>query len=513
MNPIRRFLAGGSLGLALCAPNYAADPAPPLAVQLDRLRDGDYRVRESAARELIRLDRIDRGARSAVWFLAGSPDPDLSQRANKILRAIERDRLQREFATAPAVRLKFADVPISVALADVERQTGVRLREYPGDIADHSRRVTVDTGELPYWHALGTFLEAAGLSIRPCTGIAPPTVRPAAGPDSTPLPTSPLVVEGLPPLPGLAAFGIGPDPTLSLLTHAALHVGDKLDAARPPTAREPILVRAVAAGHPGLRRSADGVLTVPLEVLRCGTLAGAEIEEIFVERAIDERGRPLFRQPPPVEEPAEVPQLWFAVANAPPLGIPVSRPSVPHAADNPLIPIHLGDTRTGSRRLARLEGSVLVRVSSVQSILELPLSVGMDSRVLGRGGDRSIELMEVVRLDADTIRVEVRSVELTPAAPAPVRGLPVGLRAEGISGLKRTPDAVEPPIPVVFRNRADEPVEPLSEYRRDGAVDGLAERSYRFEISTRGGEVRMHLRGTVTGTIMIPFALKDVDLP
>ena len=70
MNPIRRFLAGGSLGLALCASNFAADPPTTLAVQLERLRDDDYRVRESAARELIRLDRVDRvdrGARSAVW--------------------------------------------------------------------------------------------------------------------------------------------------------------------------------------------------------------------------------------------------------------------------------------------------------------------------------------------------------------------------------------------------------------------------------------------------------------
>jgi|GEM_PF-6248675 len=523
MNPIRRALAGCGLSLGLfAAPSLAADPATPpatasdVALQIVRLADRDFRVRESATRELIRFDRE---ARSIVWFLASSPDADLSERASRILKGIDRNRLVREFAVAPTLRLRFADVPLQVALADVERRTGIRLQEFPGDIADRTRRVTLDTGDVPFWDAIARFLDGCGLSVRPCTGIAPPSESPphsgpTTGPDSTALPApfpGPLA-DRLPPLPGLASLGFAPDPTAGWLVNATLRVGDEVEGRASVATERPVSVRAVAARHPGSRRSVDGILSLPLEVLRCGTLATSDIEEIHIDRAVNERGESLARHSPPVEEPDESQPVPFPAINAPPLGIPVSRTAVHRVADNPLMSIHLEDSRSASRRLARLEGSVMVRVSSVQSILEIPLDAGTTAaRTLGHGNNRSIELVEVIRIDADTIRVEVRSVELEAAPPR--RGLPVGSSSNGVSGLRRSSDTGEPELPVAFRDARDRSVEPLNEYRRDGIEDGRAFRSYRFEFSTKPGEIRLHLRGSVSATIAIPFSLRDVELP
>jgi len=150
-----RLLALG-LGVALAGLSSAAEPVDGAVKQLAHPR---YAVREKAAKQLV---EIGEPALPSLRALLASPDQEERQRAERLIARIESAARSQKLLVAPKLRIKFDDKPLDKAVAEVAKLTKLPLVLNVSGPADKVK-VTVDTGELPYWGAVEAFLKAAGL--------------------------------------------------------------------------------------------------------------------------------------------------------------------------------------------------------------------------------------------------------------------------------------------------------------------------------------------------------------
>lgn len=140
----------------LCAtvllPAGAQENAAELAVKLG---SRSYTERESATKKLEQLGLL---AMPALRVSMSSADLETKRRAVHVMERIEDRALQDEVVKPTAIRLRFSKTPVSAALSEVARQTGL-----PFGGADRKTHVTLDTGAVPYWRAWREFCKASHL--------------------------------------------------------------------------------------------------------------------------------------------------------------------------------------------------------------------------------------------------------------------------------------------------------------------------------------------------------------
>lgn len=166
-----RLLALG-LGVALAGLSSAAEPIDGAVKQLAHPR---YAVREKAAKQLV---EIGEPALPSLRALLASPDQEERQRAERLIARIESAARSQRLLAAPKLRIKIDDKPLDKAVAEVAKLAKLPLQLNVKGPADKVK-ITADTGELPYWEAVETFLKAAGLGDDFSTSPFPVQPQPA----------------------------------------------------------------------------------------------------------------------------------------------------------------------------------------------------------------------------------------------------------------------------------------------------------------------------------------------
>src|SRR5262245_13277410 len=141
-----------------------ASPASPSAEQIsqlvNRLSSSNFREREAASRE---LDALGATALEALKKAAASEDMEIASRAKSLADRITA-RIENEQRLAPAlVDLKFKDTPIEQAINELAKQSGSQITLGPDRSKLNGRKVTLETGRVPFWVAMEKLCEAAQL--------------------------------------------------------------------------------------------------------------------------------------------------------------------------------------------------------------------------------------------------------------------------------------------------------------------------------------------------------------
>jgi hypothetical protein len=141
----------------------AADRAEPpnVARLIDQLGSPDFGEREAAGRD---LERVGEPALAGLRRAAGSQDPEVRRRAGDLLRLVERHVESGRLLEGKRVRLVFRDKPVLEAVTDLALHTGSTI-PLEGDTSKLARRrLTLDTGPVPFWEAFDQFCRRAGVS-------------------------------------------------------------------------------------------------------------------------------------------------------------------------------------------------------------------------------------------------------------------------------------------------------------------------------------------------------------
>jgi hypothetical protein len=154
-----------SLGVALACSAHA-EQAERIAHWIVQLGSAEFEQREQATRA---LDALGASALNALREAVEDEDIETSRRAAQLVRRIEH-RLETARLLAPKrVHLVFKNTPVTEAAAEFSKQTGYRIH-VEGDKAKlDARKITLDTGDVPFWNAYEAFCRAAGLVEKPPT--------------------------------------------------------------------------------------------------------------------------------------------------------------------------------------------------------------------------------------------------------------------------------------------------------------------------------------------------------
>ncbi|MBL8795063.1 MAG: hypothetical protein JNM56_14235 [Planctomycetia bacterium] len=159
-----------ALGVQCCltASVLAEAGMAPSTVTIDQLiaqlGSGQFAEREEAA---LALETVGGPALDALRRAAQSQDLEVRRRAEELAARIEVRVDSTRLLAGKKVRLGYRDTPITEAMADFSRRTGLNLKLHSDDerLAElDSRKLTLETGDLGIWDALDRFCAASGLA-------------------------------------------------------------------------------------------------------------------------------------------------------------------------------------------------------------------------------------------------------------------------------------------------------------------------------------------------------------
>jgi len=164
------------VGLGICLA-YAeeAKPAPtkPDAAQIARLvaqlGSDRYEEREAASES---LDALGTTALDSLRVALKSPSPETRKRAGDLVQRIEKRLETAELTQPKMIRLVYNDTPVTEAVQDIARKTGFPVQIEGDQTKLANRKITLDTGEIPFWQAVDQFCEKAGFVERGSVAIA-----------------------------------------------------------------------------------------------------------------------------------------------------------------------------------------------------------------------------------------------------------------------------------------------------------------------------------------------------
>jgi hypothetical protein len=153
-------LRGSVLMLLLLASPALSQSSPAELVK--RLGSGSFAERERAAKELDRLGEL---ALPSLEKASQGDDVETQRRATALMRRIEERVMGRSLLQATPMRFRYQNESIHDALRDIEKRTSLKLG-WP-DYDWTRRKITVDTGTLPFWQAWAEFCKQASIHEAP----------------------------------------------------------------------------------------------------------------------------------------------------------------------------------------------------------------------------------------------------------------------------------------------------------------------------------------------------------
>lgn len=204
-------LGGGTVALW---PSFAADQPNPAQIQkwIDQLGSGEFEEREEATKKLA---EIGVPAYELLKKATQSQDAEIKQRAEDLVSKLARQVESVSLLAPKKVHLVYNNTPLADAVKDFATQSGYSIRLLDPENKLKDRKITLDTGEVPFWEALDRFTQKAELVEDKTIGVGNPVGivpnRPEAPPIAVPAPL-PLRVRPLPAVPAVPKVPVPPPP-------------------------------------------------------------------------------------------------------------------------------------------------------------------------------------------------------------------------------------------------------------------------------------------------------------
>jgi hypothetical protein len=491
----------GFLGLLALSPQAEAQLKPEsgrVAALIGRLDSRDFAEREQAKKA---LEALGAPALEALRQAARTGTLEARRRAAALVRVIERRAEAAPFLAPARLRLVYKEVPLFEALTDVMLRTGLTIRLH-GDTAGLARwKLTVDTGDLPFWDALDRFARAAGLRevddtppvgmVAPQRGMSVTIVGGGAG-------VRAVDVLGRTPRPQPLVLTFQEGKAISLPTHVT---GPIRLRALPPTVAAPV----DKAGEVSLR----------LDVTAAPPVGCREVLGVRLTRALDDQGQRLQgRLVLPPADPVPAAGRGMVIINGRVITPPDERPKGPSRQ----LSLAFAAGAKPSKALKELSGSLVALMESGPEILvTVPKVVGAQGKKFTGPQGTWMQIAEITR-DGEgnvTLRVEVASaphnLDDGSRPPEPAMNIIVNGRRLG-----------EPQRLLSDRNFSlfDGAGRPLQVTRASYTGKHTAT-SQEYELTFRratpagmtGEAVRFVYRDRRTAVLEVPFTLRDVPLP
>jgi hypothetical protein len=508
---VTRFLAplavvGLGLGLAW---SQQTKPAPAkadsaaVAKLVAQLGSDRYEDREAAFKA---LDALGPTALEELRTALTGRDEETRRRAVDLVQLIERRQESAQLTQPKMVHLIYTDMPVTQAVQDMARKTGFQIQIEGDQTKLANRKMTLDTGELPFWQAVDQFCQKAGLVERGSL-VIPENTNPnvygrraglGMGADVAigfggPRPEVPLVfLEGKPQ---------------ALPTYYGGAVRVRVLPRTTPTANAP------QNGTPVNDNEGGRLLTI--EVSPEPKMGWQNVLSVRIEKVLDEQGNELKAPLPYLCEPSnygDLEQKWAMGG--------IREVSFDGAGQNNIrytqVPIRLHASKD-VKRLKEVHGFVAAEVlTPMQPLITVEdILNASDKTVPGKGGG-SLKVSEVKRDDKGQVTLQV--VVETPTAPeaearaAQMRmmfggGMPVQAQPNDVNTVGKTLSLVDEKGQA-FKLVAVE--NKVLDSETGGAVE------YRLTFQPPAGApkpAKLVYMGQRQTTIDVPFVLKDVPLP
>jgi hypothetical protein len=485
---------GMAAGLCLAGAPDGKETAARVAALVERLGGKSYADREEASRA---LDALGATALEALRKARQSASPEVRRRAHALVRKIEQ-RLETARLLAPTrLRLVYRDTPVREALADLAKRTGleVRLDGDPARVA--GRKVTLDTGEVPFWDAFALFCRQAGLGEVEPSSVNPPGFR--GGIEYS------ILLRG----------GAG-EPVQKDVMHppasekpVPLVLTDRPPRTLPTHLAGSVRFRALPPGTPlGVEQKAGEIL-LALEGAVEPALRWREVIAVRLDKILDDQGQARRGGFAAARTAGTAPLRGTLVVNGNVLDAPDDSPRV----DPRRIPLRIEAAGKLAGRLKELRGTVTALVQSApEDLVTVPdVLKAAGKRFHGPSGS-TVHVAAVAR-QADglvRLRVEVEAPPRTfgdgPAVQQAnqivfINGRRVGEKEEVLSALNFVLlDARGEPVPVAAAVNTGKHSGPVQEYELTyGPAAGRTPARFIF-------------RDRRSAVIDIPFTLKDVPI-
>jgi hypothetical protein len=486
---MRRFL--GLVGTTLLAAPLAAQAPDPLAVKVQNLAHPRYAEREKAARE---LEAAGEPALAALKPALQSKDEELRARAAAVAERIERSLRSERLLAAPKLALKFEKTPLGQAVVEFAAKSQRHVILDRAAVKNLERTVTLDTGEVPYWQAVGAFYRAAGLVEDDEPFAAPP---PGSGPSS-----GPRAIRRL--------HGPGTTNTIRLID------------GQPPSSvacDRAFRVRALPVNHAGNNYDdTKGEVTFHLDIDPAPGVPLREVIGVEVRKAVADGDRELAAAHPAppyagfmgLEEQLVMRQLVIASGDF----------VISEAMRGPAQPVVLKTGGLRPKKLAELQGVVVARVvTPPEPIVTLGQLLqkegreasadGMTVQVQGfttdKGGRTTVQLRLATRTDQgdDVLNLPIQMKGQVRQFIRINRG---GIRGEA----GKLPD-------FKVLDQTGQPLKGLSVQLTAATFDGttsVQDVRLTFDRPVAGAdELSLVLLCKRTAVVEMPFVLRDVPLP
>jgi hypothetical protein len=499
-------LCAFALPLSL-APRLAADDrTEPLNVVrlIDQLGSYDFAEREAATRTLA---NVGAPALAGLRQAADSQDPEVRRRAIDLVRHIEKQGEAARLLEAKRVRLAYHDTPVSEAVAELARRTGFAI-QLEGDVSKLAhRRLTFDTGPVPFWEAFDQFCRKAGVSE---PELLPDGEQRRGTNANVNNPYAPRMAY---PAGGYTYY----NPYNADFNHTRLTLVEGQPPDLPTCTVGAVRLRELPAHVPlpAVLAGSDERL-VGLQVAAEPDVAWQGVLALHVTRAVDERGRrlpqplPFFGSPTNAgDSPYGYVRMWD------PYGYNSNvRPSDPRH-----IPVRL---RVGPsvQRLKELEGVV---TAQVQTPMEPLLRVEDVTRAVGqtiRGAHGGwVKVVELSRDANGTVRVRGQ-VAYPPSDEAPPAWLLNSVNPRfGQMVFFAGPNGNQVEVPnLELHDTRGLPFQRLEQPQMQMAGQTMPDprpRDFRLTFQPRPGQTdpaQLVYVGRRTLILEVPFSLKDVTL-
>lgn len=517
-------VAGSMLRMALPCPAGETPNKEKLGNLIEQLGSSNFGEREKASKE---LEAIGLPALEALRQAAKSDDAEVRKRAEALLPRIEMQAESIRVLAPKRVHLAYKDTPLGEAVADLQKQSGYSLRLHEPDDKLKQRKITLDTGETTFWHAVALFCDKAELKEASMEDLAQPAPRGAGVPGPRRI--------FVPGMSGQLIFKAGKA------------------AKAPADERGAIRIRALAKTDL-FGKVPEGEILLPLEVTPEPRLQVQIYQSIRVDKAVDDRGQELVQVIPQVQGAAGI---GGNLVLAPPgVAAGMNAGQVPFIARHVIgwgglsqqLPLQFKKGGKDAKALKEVKGSITARLLAeprpVIAADKLDKAAGKTFKGEDGGSIKIIGFASEAKQTTIELECEPPSYEkIAPVQPNMAAGvLRLGVAAQAVK-VQPMPAPPPPPVPngrggaavggppLLLDNMnglsiQDDKGNTLPIDRRRSSVqmslvqqgNGGAKRTVTYTLccphdKDKKKPAKVVYLGRKRATVEIPFALKDVPLP
>jgi hypothetical protein len=241
---------------------------------IEQLGSSNFAEREKATKE---LEAIGPPALEALRKAAKSDDAEVRKRAETLLPKLEIQAQSIRILAPKRVHLVYKDMPLREAVADFQKKSGYTIRLHEPDDKLKERKITLDSGETSFWHAVALFCDKAELRE---------------------LSMEDLFQAQQPP--GGAGIAGGPRRVFIPGMHEQLLLKDGKIKKVPADDRRAVRIRALSKTDL-FGKVPQGEILVPLEITPEPKLQIQNVQSIQIDKAVDDRDQDLAQVIPQVE--------------------------------------------------------------------------------------------------------------------------------------------------------------------------------------------------------------------